>query len=359
MFGFTAKHLIITMESVSSPDACNKNNMKMVTDGWYIDAEFALDCDQTYASYTRNNNVKPGGCQDKYDVKQIGTAKRGYPVYEKMTMFDENGKENYSMVNEVTELSKATLEPALFDVPEGYREVSDASQMYAAASYSSSSSSTYSGSASSAASNSGLAQNIQNRVQPADAPASSALGPKKPGVVRIGLASVKTGAVGEGITAADLAAAVGNSLNEYLKGPKIEVVGLDARLTSSIESEAREKECDYIVYTTVSHKKGGGGFGMFGAALGSAIAQTGIGHTGSVAGNIAGQVATQAIVSATTVSSNVKTKDEISLDVKLQHPGGAAVLSKVVKAKARSNGDDIISQVVEQAAQAVTDTVGR
>jgi hypothetical protein len=359
MFGFTAKHLIITMESVSSPDACNKNNMKMVTDGWYIDAEFALDCDQTYASYTHNNNVKPGGCQDKYDVKQIGTAKRGYPVYEKMTMFDENGKENYSMVNEVTELSKATLEPALFDVPEGYREVSDASQMYAAASYSSSSSSTYSGSASSAASNSGLAQNIQNRVQPADAPASSAPGPKKPGVVRIGLASVKTGAVGEGITAADLAAAVGNSLNEYLKGPKIEVVGLDARLTSSIESEAREKECDYIVYTTVSHKKGGGGFGMFGAALGSAIAQTGIGHTGSVAGNIAGQVATQAIVSATTVSSNVKTKDEISLDVKLQQPGGAAVLSKVVKAKARSNGDDIISQVVEQAAQAVTDTVGR
>ncbi len=70
-------------------------------------------------------------------------------------------------------------------------------------------------------------------------------------------------------------------------------------------------------------------------------------------------MATQAIVSATTVSSNVKAKDEISLDVKLQQPGGAAVLSKVVKAKAKSNGDDIISQVVEQAAQAVTDTVGK
>ena len=135
MFGFTAKHLIITMDTVSSPDACNKNNRKMQTDGWYIDAEFVLDCDQTYASYTHNNNVKPGGCQDKYEMKQIGTAKRGYPVYEKMTMFDASGKESYSMINEVVELSKATLEPALFDVPEGYREVSDASQMYAAASY--------------------------------------------------------------------------------------------------------------------------------------------------------------------------------------------------------------------------------
>src|SRR5688572_17204012 len=38
MFGFTARHLIITMETVSSPDACNKTNMKMQTDGWYIDA---------------------------------------------------------------------------------------------------------------------------------------------------------------------------------------------------------------------------------------------------------------------------------------------------------------------------------
>src|SRR4029077_3304593 len=40
MFGFTARHLIITMEMVSSPDACNKTNSKMQTDGWYIDAEF-------------------------------------------------------------------------------------------------------------------------------------------------------------------------------------------------------------------------------------------------------------------------------------------------------------------------------
>jgi len=29
MFGYTARHLITTMESVSSPDACDKNNSKM------------------------------------------------------------------------------------------------------------------------------------------------------------------------------------------------------------------------------------------------------------------------------------------------------------------------------------------
>src|SRR5215813_13014656 len=93
MFGFTAKHLIITMETVSSPDSCNPHDTKIQTDGWYIDAEFALDCDQNYQSVNNNPYNKKSGCQDRYEVKTIGTAKRGYPVYEKMTMFDANGKE--------------------------------------------------------------------------------------------------------------------------------------------------------------------------------------------------------------------------------------------------------------------------
>src|SRR5678815_5900980 len=89
--------------------------------------------------YASNYASRNGGCKDKYEMKTIGTAKRGYPVYEKMTMFDESGKETMSMVNEVVELSKATLEMALFEVPSDYREVQDAAQMYANASSSSTS----------------------------------------------------------------------------------------------------------------------------------------------------------------------------------------------------------------------------
>ena len=348
MFGFPARHLIITMETVSSADACNKTNTKMQTDGWYIDAEFVLDCDYGYQNYN-NYSAKNGGCRDKYEMKTVGTAKRGYPVYEKMTMFDESGKETYSMVSEVLELSKATLEASLFDIPADYREVQDASAMYASAPTSSSSSS-----ANSTPSSSGLSQSIRSNMSQnavADAPAASA---KQPGVIRIGLAGIKTGAVGEGITASDLAAAIQGSLMSFLKVPKVEVVALEARLSSAIGAEAREKECDYVIYSTVSHKKGGGGgFGMFGKALGSAIGQTGIGHTGSTAGNIAGHVATNAIVSASSVSANVKSKDEITLDLKVNKTDGASALAKVYKAKAKSNGDDIISQVVEQAAEEI------
>jgi hypothetical protein len=363
MFGFTARHLIITMETVSSPDACNKNNTKMQTDGWYIDAEFALDCDYGTQAYNNYNNHRPGGCQDRYEMKTVGTAKRGYPVYEKMTMFDESGKETMSFVNEVVELSKATLEASLFDVPADYRQVCDASQMYttsATTSTISTSSSSASRYGSSSGSESGLSQSIRGAAQN-NSPVGGQSGTKQAGTLRIGLATVKTGAVGEGITAADLAAAVQNALIQFLKVPNLEVVTLDARLASAIDAEAAQKECDFVLYANVSHKKGGGGGfgGMFGSTLGSAVGRVGLGGFGNTAANVAGQVATQAIVTASTMSSNVKSKDEITLEVKLNKSGGAAAMANTYKAKAKSNGEDIISNVVEQAAQAIVNSVSK
>lgn len=356
MFGFTARHLILTMETVSSADACNKTNLKMQTDGWYIDTEFALDCDYGVQNYGRYDR-KSGGCRDRYEMKTVGTAKRGYPVYERTTMFDESGKETMSYVNEVVELSKATLEATLFEVPVDYREVQDASQMYAsAAAYGTSASvSARTAGTSPSGDNNGIVSNVRTAASATPASTSGAAA-KQPGTVRVGLAGVKAGAVGEGITATDLAAAIQNTLAQFLKGPNVEVVTLDARLASAVEAEATQKECDYVLYATVSHKKGGGGFGGFGSMLGSAVGRVGLGGYGNTAANVAGQVATQAIVTAGTMSANVKSKDEITLEVKL-NKGGSPAMANSYKAKAKSNGEDIISKVVEQAAQAIVDSM--
>lgn len=131
MFGYTARHIITTMVTDSSPDACSPMKSKMEIDGWYIDAAFALDCDmsQAYKSY------KPqaaNGCQDRYETKQVGLAKKGFPVWEKMTMFAPDGAESFSSVNEVVEFSQATLDASLFDVPDGYREVKDFASAFSA-----------------------------------------------------------------------------------------------------------------------------------------------------------------------------------------------------------------------------------
>ena len=186
---------------------------------------------------------------------------------------------------------------------------------------------------------------------------STEVGAKKAGVVRIGMSTVKTGSVGDGVNAQDLAAAIKNTLAEYLKTPKIEIVDIQAKLPSAIDAEAKEKECDYIIYANVSHKKGGGGFGMFSKIapiVGGVVPSTGATST------VAGAVATQSVYTAASMSGNIKSKDEISLDVKVNAPGNSApVVSKQVKAKAKSDGEDIISPMIEQIAQAIVDAVAK
>ena len=349
MFGYTARHIIRTVEMESSPDSCSPMKSKMEFDEWVIDDTFGFQCDRSHDSQSFNPQRFSGGCRDKIVPKTIGTAKSGYPLYQKMTMFDENGREISTMIQEVLELSKTTLETSLFDVPSDYRAVKNASEMYATANYSTSNSSSY------GSTNSGMSQSVQN-LSKNNSNASTDVGAKKEGVIRVGI-NFKTGAVGEGLNASDLSAAVQNTLGEYLKGTKVELVQLEAKLPSALVDEAKSKECDFVLFVNVSHKKGGGGFGRFGKVLGQVVQQTGGGNWGNTAANVAGAAVSRGIAAAT-LSQNVKAKDEISLDIKLQKDDSSA-FAKQYKAKAKGDGEDIISPMIEQVAQAILDSVSK
>lgn len=358
MFGFTARHIITTIETETSEHACLPVKNKMEMDAWVIDLEFGQTCTQAQ-QYRPKYDGKSAGCQDKVVPKTIGSAKSGYPVWQKMTTFDAIGKESFSMIQEVVELSKTTLDRSLFEAPADYREVKDTTEMYAAVAPSGLSIKAGSDNAvASPSPASGLGSGIRD-ARNSKADISTPASMKKPGTIRVGVA-VKTASVGEGITASDLSAAIQNTLGSFLKGTKVEVIPLEARLAAAQAGEAREKECDYILLATAAHKKGGGGGGFgFGKMLGQVVSQTGIGHTGSAVGNIAGQIGTTAIVTASNVSSSVKNKDEMTLDLRLSSVADdSSALAKQFKAKAKSDGDDIISTIVEQAAQAILDTIG-
>lgn len=179
-----------------------------------------------------------------------------------------------------------------------------------------------------------------------------------PNVVRVGLPVVKTGSIGEGMNAQELSGAIQNTLGEYLKGSKVELVALEAKLPSAQAEEAKEKGVDYVLYVQVSHKKGGGGgFGKMFASVAPMMSAVIPGAAG-VGGMIAGQVATTAAMTAANASANVKAKDELTLDIKLQN-GETVALAKQIKAKAKSEGEDIISPMIEQAAQAIVDSVAK
>lgn len=353
MFGYTARHIITTIETESSPDSCSPRKDKMVTDGWYIDAAFQLDCDNERWKNYRPAPSAERSCQDRYETKTVGVARLGYPVYQKTTMFDKDGKEDYTMINEVVEISKAVLEDALFNIPTDYTQAKSQQELYASA-YSTKSGKSAMDDNNDTPSNSGASNPVKNLPQ-SKAAVAATLGAKKPGVARIGLAAVKTGAVGDGINAAQLSSAIGATLAEYLKSPSIELVQIEAKLPSQIDAEAQQKECDFIVYTNVAHKKGGGGGfgGMFGKAAGSIIGSA-VPMAGGTGAAIAGHVAGTAIYTAASMSESVKSKDEITLEIKMTQAGGV-VVTKQFKAKAKSDGEDIISPLIEQAAQAIVD----
>ncbi|HJR09578.1 MAG TPA: hypothetical protein VJ842_20120 [Pyrinomonadaceae bacterium] len=329
MFGYIARRIKTSIVTESSPDACQVSRSRMETDGWYIDATFALDCEYAAsAAYART--AQAGGCRDEYRTKQIGLAKTGYPVMVTTTLFDENGQASYTFTQEVVEISNAVLDSALFEAPADYRQVSDHRELYgmSAATYANDSDDAASGGDAANGSNAGAAK------------MNSPVSTKRAGVVRVGVPMTMTGLTGDNVNADALAEAVRRALMSKLSNATVEVVTLDAQQPQQAESEAKAKECDFILYSTVAHKKGGGG-GGFGGFLkkSAAIASEAVAPTANSGGSGG-------------AASSLKAKDELTLEYKLQR-GSERLLANTIKAKAKSDGEDLISQLATQAADAV------
>ena len=158
-------------------------------------------------------------------------------------------------------------------------------------------------------------------------------------------------------SATEVAGAVRELFTSYLTGPSIRAVPLEARLVTQAVEEARQKNCDQILVTSVSKKRGGSGLGR---ALGRA-AGTAAWYVPGVGGT-AGTITRGAIIaSAQAVSSlaeNTKAKDELRLDYKLSSLDSAAsAKAETLQAKAASDGEDLLTPLVEKASEAVATRV--
>ena len=136
MFGYRARHIKSSMAMTSSPDACNATNMKMESDGWYADF--------TAQGMSCSSPARPGGgamgrirpdCQDRIRYTGSGMRRLGHPMDVTTTMTDDKGN-TYTMRTETIDLSKETLDPTLFDVPSGYKQVDDYQGLMCSAAYS-------------------------------------------------------------------------------------------------------------------------------------------------------------------------------------------------------------------------------
>jgi hypothetical protein len=175
--------------------------------------------------------------------------------------------------------------------------------------------------------------------------------------------------LGQGTSGADVAEPVRATLTAYLGGPATELVPLTARIPIQIDAEAQEIGCAYVLYSAVTQKKGGGFGKMFAAAAPIAGMVGGMGGMGGnygamMAGQAVAQVATTAAAQSAqqeamealggAAKSNIKKGDQITLEFKLLKPGEAQpVIAQSGVAKAKENGEDLVSPLIEQAATAV------
>jgi len=113
----TARHVITT--TTIGPGGQSVQPGTRVQDGWYVDLA-SLGClDWDEGQGTTLTVVMAGTPRDRIHVTRLGTARRGFPLVE--TSREAGGPHATTVTTELLEISDRPLDPALFDVPAGYR----------------------------------------------------------------------------------------------------------------------------------------------------------------------------------------------------------------------------------------------
>ena len=158
----------------------------------------------------------------------------------------------------------------------------------------------------------------------------------------------------------EAANAVKESFTAYLSGPTLTITPLVARLASQAREEAKLASCPYVLFTSFKHERKQGS-NMFGKIAGSAVEATAYelrGSATSAAGRVAANAAANAAATAArSVATNVKSKDEVTLEYRLETGDGTIALKSAGKGKAESDGQDLLTPLVERAAEAVAAVV--
>ncbi|MBI2219938.1 MAG: hypothetical protein HYU53_01870 [Acidobacteria bacterium] len=154
--------------------------------------------------------------------------------------------------------------------------------------------------------------------------------------------------------AATAAAGLRDMFASYLTGPTLKSVALEARLASQAMEEARVKNCERVLLASLTQKRKGPS--RLGKVVGEA-AEGALWHVpgGYSAGSAAARSAAVAGARAiSTVSSTTRARDEFRLEYRLDTADGRPILRpKTEQMKARTDGEDLLTPLVEKASEAV------
>ena len=133
IFGHTARRVVTTRRIIPLAGA-KRGADTTVTSGWYIDLDPHISCEPSWRSARSGHafltSHRQGEEGDVPTFKDIGEPERGFVVASKgtssgtITLPDGSTRQQVSTwESEVTELSTASIDPALFEIPSGFRVV--------------------------------------------------------------------------------------------------------------------------------------------------------------------------------------------------------------------------------------------
>lgn len=147
--------------------------------------------------------------------------------------------------------------------------------------------------------------------------------------------------------------AIRGVLVAFMSGPMVEVVPLDSRIPVNIEAEAKMKNCDLVLYSTLTLKKTGGTSRLGGFLKKIAPAAALIALTGGAGVALATAAQVSAGV-AGEVTAEHRKKDKITFEYKLVKVGGALpVVANVIEDKAKEDSEDVLTPMLAENAEVI------
>jgi hypothetical protein len=208
----------------------------------------------------------------------------------------------------------------------------------------------------------------------ASASAPNPAGAKAPGKIRLGVAPSQA-QLGQGNNAqGDYGTPIRNSIVLLMNGPAVEIIPLDSHLAMQVQAEAQQKQCDFVLFSSVTVKRDeGGGFGKFmkkAAPVAGMLPMVGMagGMTGAVAGqaaSVAAMAAVQTVQEQATsqlagFNGQIKSKDDVTVGYQVLATGqDKPRLQNSLNGKAKSDGEDVLTPLILKAADAILTEVTR
>jgi len=133
IFGQIARHIITTRRQTPL-EGSQSDPQQTVTDAWYIDLDQRLSCDRKWPegkhahTYLQTGNGKQP--REKLELFTIGEPETGFALNSQTTVkgsytLPDGTRKQSDSKNEtqVTQLEEGPLDPALFEIPPGFKQV--------------------------------------------------------------------------------------------------------------------------------------------------------------------------------------------------------------------------------------------